>query len=304
MRETSKLCPVCGAPNIISARFCVSCGQALGTATTETKAYSSLTNFIETQQMLVNVSSDTLIAPQKPSRLQKLSFLYLIDSVINISLGLLWLSLICTAPLGIYSIVVGIFEFLYALRILPDPIKPDQTDMLTMTLIQTSKPNRGLAIMQIINILSLNIFSLIVGVLSLSWMKEKAIKDYLAEINARPPRIPMETPDQLKIYSLHNYERLSGIFWIVLGTFQCLTILGLIAGLWNIFAGISSCKMSSRILRRDKRVPKEYEDITSLIIIGVVNLIFGGVIGLLFVAFDFHIRDRVLKNRHLFYIDM
>ena len=35
-------------------------------------------------------------------------------------------------------------------------------------------------------------------------------------------------------------------------------------------------------------------------IIGLINLLLGGLIGVLFVTFDFIIRDKVLSNRRLF----
>jgi hypothetical protein len=37
-----------------------------------------------------------------------------------------------------------------------------------------------------------------------------------------------------------------------------------------------------------------------LVIIGVINLVLGGFIGVLFVGFDFYIRDKVLTNAHIF----
>jgi hypothetical protein len=155
--------------------------------------------------------------------------------------------------------------------------------------------------MQIANILSLNIFSLIIGLLSLSWINEEAVRGYFNKINTISPiSIQPETSDQTTIRNISDYERLSGIFWIILGTLQTLTIVGAICGIWNIFAGISRCKLSPRILRREKIIPSIFEDITQLVIIGIINLVLGGFIGLIFVAFDFYIRDKVLKNRHLF----
>jgi hypothetical protein len=40
--------------------------------------------------------------------------------------------------------------------------------------------------------------------------------------------------------------------------------------------------------------------VTQLVIIGVVNLLLGAVIGALWVIIDFIIRDKVLRNRHIF----
>ena len=97
-----------------------------------------------------------------------------------------------------------------------------------------------------------------------------------------------------------DYERVSGILWIVIGVFQCLTLIGIIAGIWNIFAGISRIRIVPTILQRDPRVPAAFEGIGQLIVIGIINLMLGGVVGVLFVIFDFVIRDMVLRNRHLF----
>jgi hypothetical protein len=106
--------------------------------------------------------------------------------------------------------------------------------------------------------------------------------------------------DSTTINQVHDWERASGIFWIVWGGIQCLSGWLIIAGIWNIFAGISRLRLLPRILARDSTVPNEYESMTQLIVIGIINLFFGGVIGVAFIIFDFKIRDTVLKNRHLF----
>jgi hypothetical protein len=97
-----------------------------------------------------------------------------------------------------------------------------------------------------------------------------------------------------------DYERISGIIWIVLGVLQICSIYGIIAGVWNLFAGSSRLRMAKMISQRRANAPREFEGVTGLIVIGIVNLFLGGVIGILCVAFDFYIRDRVLSNRHLF----
>lgn len=102
------------------------------------------------------------------------------------------------------------------------------------------------------------------------------------------------------IQRIASYERFSGIAWIVIGAFQCIAVVSIIAGIWNIFAGISAIKSVPLILSRDSRVPAMYEGVGQLIIIGLINLFLGGGIGILFVIFDFIIRNMVLKNRHLF----
>jgi hypothetical protein len=110
---------------------------------------------------------------------------------------------------------------------------------------------------------------------------------------------PAQQEDAL-IRRIAEYERISGILWIVLGVIQILCLVGIIAGIWNIFAGRSRLKFSPVIASRDATVPQAYDSITQLVVIGVINVLVGGFIGVAFVAFDFYIRDKVLSNAHLF----
>lgn len=97
-----------------------------------------------------------------------------------------------------------------------------------------------------------------------------------------------------------DYERISGILWLILGIVQVLMIVTIIVGIWNIYAATTRMKLQPLILARDSRVPAAYEGVGQLIVIGVLNLLLGGIIGVVFVVFDFIIRDMVLSNRHLF----
>ena len=100
--------------------------------------------------------------------------------------------------------------------------------------------------------------------------------------------------------NIANYERLSGILWIVLGIVQLFSLVLFIAGIWNIFAGITRLAGSSAIERRQSDVPARFQGIVGLVLIGLVNLFFGAILGLLFVALDFWVRQRVLDNRAIF----
>lgn len=102
------------------------------------------------------------------------------------------------------------------------------------------------------------------------------------------------------IRKLSDYEKVSGILWMILGVIQVVTVIGVIAGIWNLFAGYSRIKISPRILRKDIKIPDEFEGMADLIIIGVINMVLGGFVGLVFVAFDYIIRDKILTNKHLF----
>ncbi len=54
------------------------------------------------------------------------------------------------------------------------------------------------------------------------------------------------------------------------------------------------------ISMRHASVPMMFENISGLVIIGVLNFLLGGFIGVLFVGFDFYVRDQVLSNARLF----
>lgn len=107
-------------------------------------------------------------------------------------------------------------------------------------------------------------------------------------------------PADRMVDKIADYERVSAIIWLVFGIVQVISVVAIIAGIWNIFAALSRFKLIPLIRARNPEVPAIYESITQLIVIGVVNVLFGGVIGIVFVAFDFYVRSLVLDNQHLF----
>lgn len=109
-----------------------------------------------------------------------------------------------------------------------------------------------------------------------------------------------ESEEERIIRRIADYETVSAWFWLCLGIIQVLSILGIIAGIWNIFASITRFKAVKHILARHSNVPEIIPGIKDLVIIGIINLLVGGVIGLIFVVFDYIVRDQVLKNAHLF----
>lgn len=112
--------------------------------------------------------------------------------------------------------------------------------------------------------------------------------------------ISLTDEEQNTIRRIADYEKISGILWIILGVIQICLIITIIAGIWNIFAGISRLNLSKSVRLRGPGVVAAFEPVGQLIIIAVINLIFGGVLGVLFIAFDFYVRDFALSNRKLF----
>lgn len=95
-------------------------------------------------------------------------------------------------------------------------------------------------------------------------------------------------------------ENTSAIIWLIIGIIQLFTVYLIIAGVWNIFVAVGRFKLVKRIRLRENSVINEFESKSSIIITGIVNLIFGGIIGVVMVFFDLSIRDRVLSNRKIF----
>lgn len=109
-----------------------------------------------------------------------------------------------------------------------------------------------------------------------------------------------ESADQATVRRIAEYERISAIVWTVIAVIQILTLVGIIAGLWNLYAAWTRFRIVPHIQARNREVPAAFESITGLVIIGLINLFLGGVIGVIGIVLDFVVRDHVLKNRHLF----
>jgi hypothetical protein len=118
-----------------------------------------------------------------------------------------------------------------------------------------------------------------------------------------PPVASQRSPTdqgQLTVRRLYDYEHRSGIAWIVLGGIQVLSVIGILAGAWNIYAGLRRLKIADRIKAQDKNIPAAFESLAGYIVIGLINLLFGAVIGIVLVGVDLWVRQQVLDNARLF----
>lgn len=126
-------------------------------------------------------------------------------------------------------------------------------------------------------------------------------------VSSPPPLLkpsPHRADEQELVRRMADYQRISGALWVAIGILQCIAVFTIIAGIWNISAGWSRFNISKRILARDATVPAEFQPVGGLVTIGVVNLLFGAAFGVLFVLFDFFIRDKVLSNAAVFNVDI
>jgi hypothetical protein len=106
--------------------------------------------------------------------------------------------------------------------------------------------------------------------------------------------------DDTLVRRLTEYTRWSGIAWIVLGVLQIFGVVTIIAGVWNIYAGYTRVRASGPISQRDPGVPAAFQPLAGYVIIGLLNLILGGIVGVVLVVIDLVVRDQILKNAHLF----
>lgn len=109
-----------------------------------------------------------------------------------------------------------------------------------------------------------------------------------------------EAEKQLKANQLAGYERTSAVIWMIISILQIISVVFILAGIWNLIASLSSFDTEKKILNRDADVPNIFQDITQLIIIGFINIVFGGLLGIALVGFDFWIRSEVLANKDIF----
>jgi hypothetical protein len=137
------------------------------------------------------MSLPTYPSNEKPGLVTAIAAMTLVSGIVNVFWGLIVLSgpalasligIVCL-PLTILPTVLGIFEIVYAAKLLGTAPQPVQ-------------PSTNIAVMEIVCILSGNVFSMIVGILALVFYNDLVVKDYFARLNAAttPPAAPVTPP--------------------------------------------------------------------------------------------------------------
>jgi hypothetical protein len=129
---------------------------------------------------------------EKPGMFTALSIMTLVSGVLNIIYGLtitalivvgtLGFGLLC-APITILPGILGIFEILYAVKLLSNPQQPIQF-------------SQAIAIMEICCIITGNVISTVAGILALVFYNDPAVKAYFVQINSgtASPISPLTPP--------------------------------------------------------------------------------------------------------------
>jgi len=114
---------------------------------------------------------------QKPTLINVIAWTTLTSGIVNLVWGLAasgaalatLVGIICT-PITILPTVLGVFEIIYAAKLLSNPP-------------QAVQPSNTIAILEIVCVLAGNVFAMVVGILSLVFYNDQIVKDYFARLN-------------------------------------------------------------------------------------------------------------------------
>ena len=141
---------------------------------------------------------NTTYPNQKPGLVTAIAVMTLTSGVVNLFWGLIAsatalgtiVGVICL-PITILPTILGVFEIIYAAKLLS--VQPEGV-----------KPSQPIAVFEILMLFYFNIFSLIVGILTLIFYNDQSVKDYFARINgtvsmapAPAPSAPVDQPEAL-----------------------------------------------------------------------------------------------------------
>ena len=120
---------------------------------------------------------NTSYSEQKPGLVTTIALMTLISGIINLFWGFVAsatalgtiIGVICL-PITVLPTILGIFEIIYAAKLLSAQPQPVQ-------------PSTSIAVFQILTFLMGNIFSMVVGILSLIFYNDLTVKQYFARLN-------------------------------------------------------------------------------------------------------------------------
>jgi hypothetical protein len=121
----------------------------------------------------------------KPTFVNVIAWMTLASGVVNLFWGL-GLSLtgllsivgIICIPFMLLPTILGVFEIIYAAKLMSNPP-------------QTIQPSTTIAILEIVSALVGNFFSVVVGILALVFYNDVTVRDYFARLNGAAPLAPV-----------------------------------------------------------------------------------------------------------------
>jgi hypothetical protein len=127
----------------------------------------------------------------KPGLVTAIAIMTLISGIINLFWGFVGsatalstiIGVICV-PITILPTILGVFEIIYAAKLLSTQPRPTQ-------------PSTSIAVFQILTFLMGNIFSMIVGILSLIFYNDLTVKNYFSNPNNASNSVTPATQPQV-----------------------------------------------------------------------------------------------------------
>jgi hypothetical protein len=123
----------------------------------------------------------------KPTLVNVIAWTTLASGIVNLfwGLGLSLMGLmsiigIICVPFMILPTILGIFEIIYAAKLISNPP-------------QAVQPSTTIAILQIVCIIAGNVFSVVVGILALVFYNDLSVRDYFARLNGTPVPVAAST---------------------------------------------------------------------------------------------------------------
>jgi hypothetical protein len=131
---------------------------------------------------------NTTYPNEKPGLVTAIAVMTLTSGIINLFWGFIAsatalgtiVGIVCL-PITILPTILGVFEIVYAAKLLsaqPEPVQPSQS----------------IAVFQILTLLIGNVFSMIVGILNLIFFNDVMVKDYFAKLNGVQVYSPAAAP--------------------------------------------------------------------------------------------------------------
>jgi hypothetical protein len=128
---------------------------------------------------------NTYYPEQKPGLVTAIAVMTLASGIINLFWGFVAsatalgtiVGVICL-PITILPTILGIFEIIYAAKLLSAQPQPTQ-------------PSTSIAVLQILTFMLGNIFSMVVGILALIFYNDVTVKDYFTRLNGGVPAAPV-----------------------------------------------------------------------------------------------------------------
>jgi len=127
---------------------------------------------------------------QNPTLVNVIAWMTLASGIVNLFWGIIAsltalatiVGIVCI-PFTILPTILGVFEIIYAAKLLSNPPQP-------------VLPSTNIAVLEIVTILVGNVFSMVVGILALVFYNDLVVKDYFARLNGMPapvtPVVPVE----------------------------------------------------------------------------------------------------------------